>query len=118
MKRSSLATSSKAEDGRPKYVPINIGAERKGVLRGGLIDLELSLTSEPDSEWTRVFENTDSTRDVRSRQIESPRVQRDKVRISIRESDLGAAWTYVNACIDHANAVSRDLFYQRVEQTR
>jgi hypothetical protein len=115
---SSLATSSshRAGGGRPHYVPIEIGANRKGVLRGGLIDLELSLTAEPDSEWTRVFEDDSSFR-VRNRiRMESPRIQQDKVRISIHESDLRVAWRHVNACIDHANTVSRHLFFQRAEE--
>lgn len=110
MDHNSLVTSSShpAGRGRPNYVPIKIGTERKGILRGGLIDLELSLTAEPDSEWTTLFE---SSRHARNREMESPQIQKDKVRISIRESDLGAAWTYVNACVDHANAVSRRLYY-------
>ena len=48
--------------------------------------------------------------------MESPRIQQDKVLISIRESDLGAAWSYVNACVDHANAVSRQMVSQQVEE--
>jgi hypothetical protein len=108
-------SSHPAGRGRPNYVPIKIGAERRGVLRGGLIDLELSLTAEPEPEWIKLFE---SSRHSRNRQMESPRIQQDKVRISIRESDLGAAWTYVNSCVDHANAVSRQLLSRQVEETR
>ena len=120
MDHSSLATSSShpAGGGRPRYVPIAIGSERTGILRDGFIDLELSLTAEPDFEWTKLFKEDDSSRHARDCRMESPRILQDKVRISIRESDLGAAWTYVNACVDHANAVSRHLFSQRVEEAR
>jgi|SRR5579862_1368905 len=117
MGHSSLATSGHpAGGGRPHYVPIEIGGERKGILRGGLIDLELSLTAEPDSEWIKVFEDDSSRQARNSVRMESPRIQQDKIRISIRESDLRVGWWHVNACIDHANTVSRRLFFQRVEE--
>lgn len=112
---AASASHSAAARSRPNYVPIKFGAQRRGVLRGGLIDLELTLTAEPDPEWIRLFE---SSRHARDRQMEPPRVRQDKVEISILQRDLGAAWTYVNACLDHANAVSRQLLSQQVEETR
>ena len=118
MDHNSLGSPSRHRAGgsRPHYVPIEIGRERKGILRGGLIDLELSLTTEPDSEWTKVFEDDSSRQARNSIRVESPTIQQDKVRISIRESDLRVGWWHVNACIDDANTVSRRLFFQRVEE--
>ena len=72
-------------------MPIGIGREKTAVLRNSFIDVKLSLTDVPDPAWTRAF-TADSTRQELNRiRMGRPRVQQDKIVISVRESDLMAA---------------------------
>lgn len=95
------------------YVPIHIGAERKGVLRWGFIDLELSLSSTPPPSWVGAFELATSDKtSLRSFISGRPTIERNHIVWSIPERELLPAWEYIRVCIDSANVVGRYEFRQ------
>jgi hypothetical protein len=119
----SLARPSRHESGggRRQYRPIAITSERSGVLRRGLLDLTLSLTSAPDTAWIRAFDDFFASRALNSIYLgtsstRTSLIHEDKITLSISESNLKVAWSRINACVDHANAVSRRLFLQRIDK--
>ena len=102
--------------GRPQYVPIRISNERNGALRRDVIDLELTLTAVPGAAWIEAFEDNTQLREQSRMSVGTPRIQDNKIGVSIHERDLMHAWRYVNACVDHANDVSRRRFFEQTDE--
>ena len=100
-----------------RWVPLSIGRDRKGVLRAGLVHLDLPLSSSPDRAWVAAFYQASS--DQAATQVHivgAPQIRRDRITWPVPEVQLMVAWNHITTCIFHANAAYRTVLSQQAKE--
>jgi hypothetical protein len=86
---------------------VYISRNRRAVLRGHILELELTLSGLPDRVWLDAFleSNTTPSPIFGVETLLRPKIIDGKIHWSIEENELVAAWAYLTSCVDRANGL-------------
>ena len=91
----------------PRTRHVYISRNRRAVLRGHTLELELALSVLPDRVWLDAFLQSDTIPSpiIGVNTLLRPRIIDGKIHWTIEENDLVAAWAYLTSCVDRANGL-------------